>query len=516
MPLFGFSKSDVEKMEAKRNVDGLIKALSYKNDEKVRECAANALGRIGDARAVDALFKALKDLNPDVRGSSVDALESIGSDLSVSKLIFALGDFDTFVRYRSALSLGRIGGERAVEALTAALKDSEVDVRNAAVKGLGRIGGPRAVLALTLAQQDHHAKIKLAVAEALGNIGNTKIADMLILALRDRNWNVRFQAAEALQKIGGTYTIDGLIDVFRDTDSNVRLAAASVLMNIESQYKIEALVVILKNTSSPSALRRRAANSLVKNGSSQAIEALAQVLNSPYECTEARRIIVEELGRVELNEAQVLPLLHAALFGPDENYGEERVKVKAAKAICSLEPSESSLPFLLKALIENIEDVTFCICLCRAIDRFKFFSPAIKESLHALLPQLLEVWKNAPTTWDEFFVNTLFKIGAPPHAIDLILKRLYEHPADLEADLDKSYRRSASATLFALIPLSRLTQEIISLAMQSSSASSSKAVEELSKMNSPISSNILHLISKKRDIFVTVAGPWKVLRCKKK
>jgi HEAT repeat protein len=56
LPVFESSKSDVEKMEAKRDVNGLIKALAYRKDALVRQRAAEALGEIGDARAVDAMW----------------------------------------------------------------------------------------------------------------------------------------------------------------------------------------------------------------------------------------------------------------------------------------------------------------------------------------------------------------------------------------------------------------------------------------------------------------------------
>jgi HEAT repeat protein len=65
--LFGLSTSHVLKMEAKRDIDGLIRALAYKKDPVVRKCAAKALGEIGDARAVDGLVFGLKDQDEVVR-----------------------------------------------------------------------------------------------------------------------------------------------------------------------------------------------------------------------------------------------------------------------------------------------------------------------------------------------------------------------------------------------------------------------------------------------------------------
>ena len=111
MSLFGlFGPPNIEKLKAKRNVQGLIKALIYKKDATVRRDALEALGAIGDARAVEPLIAALKD-----------------SEL--------------YVRLGGAKALGEIGDARAVESLSAALQDSASDVRKNAAAALGKIGG---------------------------------------------------------------------------------------------------------------------------------------------------------------------------------------------------------------------------------------------------------------------------------------------------------------------------------------------------------------------------------------
>jgi HEAT repeat protein len=68
--------SDVEKMQANKDVEGLIKALKDKNGG-VQIIAAVALGEIKDARAVEPLTKALKDKYGYVRSVAALALEKI-------------------------------------------------------------------------------------------------------------------------------------------------------------------------------------------------------------------------------------------------------------------------------------------------------------------------------------------------------------------------------------------------------------------------------------------------------
>jgi len=71
-------KPNVERLQEKKNVKGLIKALRHK-DGYVREGAAGALGEIGDERAVEPLIRALKDEYSGVRERVAEALVKIGN-----------------------------------------------------------------------------------------------------------------------------------------------------------------------------------------------------------------------------------------------------------------------------------------------------------------------------------------------------------------------------------------------------------------------------------------------------
>ena len=96
MGLFG--PPNVEKLKGKRDLKGLIKALRYKRDGGVRSSAAEALGEIGDARAVEPLCAALRDKDVDVREAAAEALGKIGDARAAVPLRSALGDEDSDVR----------------------------------------------------------------------------------------------------------------------------------------------------------------------------------------------------------------------------------------------------------------------------------------------------------------------------------------------------------------------------------------------------------------------------------
>lgn len=60
MGLFGLGKPNIKKMKAKRDVEGLIKALSGQGWDIHNE-AAEALGDIKNPRAIEPLIQALRD-----------------------------------------------------------------------------------------------------------------------------------------------------------------------------------------------------------------------------------------------------------------------------------------------------------------------------------------------------------------------------------------------------------------------------------------------------------------------
>lgn len=78
-------------MAAQAKVDELITALNDKSP-KVRQSAAELLGELEDARAVQPLTQALKDSNADVRLSVALALGMIGDASATASLIYALND----------------------------------------------------------------------------------------------------------------------------------------------------------------------------------------------------------------------------------------------------------------------------------------------------------------------------------------------------------------------------------------------------------------------------------------
>lgn len=77
MALFG--PPNIDSMKKKKDIQGLIKALEYKENFGIRKMAAFTLGELNDPRAIDPLIAGLKDnSNLFIRRSFLSAIKAIG------------------------------------------------------------------------------------------------------------------------------------------------------------------------------------------------------------------------------------------------------------------------------------------------------------------------------------------------------------------------------------------------------------------------------------------------------
>jgi len=129
--------------------------------------AADALGRIGDSRAVARLLRALQDPAMTVRRASMVALLRLEAMNAVPRIARLLEDESGGVRVIAAAVLGRFEDPRAVPALVRALDDAQWYVRQASATALGQIGDRRAIPALERATRDPRKSVARAAAAAL-------------------------------------------------------------------------------------------------------------------------------------------------------------------------------------------------------------------------------------------------------------------------------------------------------------------------------------------------------------
>jgi len=181
--------------------------LLHDPHEGVRRAACTTLGRIGDSSVVAPLVEALGDPDPtfQVAGSAASALAEIGGVAVLNSLKEALLNSRGQVRYWAAQALGQLGDDRAVEALIAVLEhDQDDDVRASVAYALGSLGDRRAIKPLVTALDDDSEEVRGWVAGALGAMGaaaERALPKLSELAQGDPDPDVRTSAMLAIQKI---------------------------------------------------------------------------------------------------------------------------------------------------------------------------------------------------------------------------------------------------------------------------------------------------------------------------
>lgn len=256
----GLFEPNISKMEEKRDVKGLIKALGYAENKYIRESAAGALARLrgpfenGDV-LIEPLSKHLGDPDLQIRRACIETLGKIGSDRAVALLlsrvdsedsrhvIFALANsahphalaallkeldgnsnldlvLPALTKYGLAAvepllrklrknerldlflpTLMKYGGI-VVEPLCRLMEDKECPgpVRCEIIKALGALGDARAIPFLVDVSQkeEEDMPVRIEIAKAVGKLGDDRAVPLLVSLMKAG----RREAAAGLRELG--------------------------------------------------------------------------------------------------------------------------------------------------------------------------------------------------------------------------------------------------------------------------------------------------------------------------
>ena len=240
----------------------LVEALHHP-DKNVRGKAAVSIGNLGDVEGLNILLQTLgKETDLYVREDITWALVRVG-DAAVLPLIEYLSDEDPAARHHAAHTLGKIADARAVDALVNTLQDDDATVVAKAAFALGQIGDTRAIQAvigllghenrevqttvnrvleefdaaavqpLIQAMGQEKWQVREQAADILGLIGSQEAVPVLIEALKDAHWQVRFAAVTALGSIGGRRARNAVQQIENDADERVRGLIPKVIMRMK-------------------------------------------------------------------------------------------------------------------------------------------------------------------------------------------------------------------------------------------------------------------------------------------
>lgn len=214
---------NIEMLQAKGNIRGLLKALQYKKKWQVRATAAEALGELKSQNAIEPLITLLQDNEPQVQIAAIQAL-------------------------------GKLGNLQAVQPLLTLLQGNNPDLQNQVVCALGDIGDPRAVeplidiLEFKRNQPYQSFVVQRTAIQALGKLRDSRACEPLIDLLRireDRNefkW-VQRTVADVLGEAGDPTAIEPLIELLKDTSTNALTQDYRNLGTIESDNALLKAIV---------------------------------------------------------------------------------------------------------------------------------------------------------------------------------------------------------------------------------------------------------------------------------
>lgn len=329
-------------------------------DQRLRLKAVRALARVvSDPRAADAMVRALADPFSLVRWEAAKGAR-VRDPKVIGALARALDDPDSGVRVFAAESLGQIGGAHAVEPLAAALRHPDADTRRAAARALGWTRTPAAAEPLLAALGDPAPPVRAAAATALGVVGDRRVLPALErLAFEDyaiveedqwANWTVTVSdaaasaAGDVRERVGiepediarlvealrmrdpyhdaivvgrpvqavnvlvalGERAVEPLLAALRDPKAGLRANAALILGRIRDARAIEPLIAALADPEP--VVRTQAVWALRDLGDPRAAPPLVAALRDEAdEARSAARYALEKMG-----EAAIEPLLTAA------------------------------------------------------------------------------------------------------------------------------------------------------------------------------------------------------------
>lgn len=175
-----FGPPNVEKMLAKKDLEGLINAFHHK-EVSIRAKAAKALIVIGDAKAIIPFIVEFQDKNSSIREIVKDAFVKWGEP-AIEPLIDVLKGMDVELRTDAAFLLGKIGKRAVYPLLNAiAFKDNSNTLRKSAAEALGRIGVPAIDPLINSLEHSTHEPdaVREAMAYALGKIGAPAVEPLI-------------------------------------------------------------------------------------------------------------------------------------------------------------------------------------------------------------------------------------------------------------------------------------------------------------------------------------------------
>lgn len=303
--------------------DVLISALTSDPNINVRYAAAEALGKIGNPKAINFLLETIKR-SPYLAYPAIGSLGFLRAETTV-ELLQKIVEEDEWLRYPAIEALGNIAALSATDTIIKYLDDTNPLIQRAVITAIAKIEAKNKaeifsrvnfnyINVLESALEDDDAATRQGAVTALGWAGKTEQIKKLLTIFDDEDELVQIAAEESVKRIakkdiGGLLKLlvendlthkdflvtllgmsedeqinsdimDYLLTILRDANKIIRVAAAKSLSNFKSERVISALINCLSDQEGN--IRRQAAESLGRLGALAAVPTLTAKMEDPY------------------------------------------------------------------------------------------------------------------------------------------------------------------------------------------------------------------------------------------
>jgi HEAT repeat protein len=359
-------------------IDRYIENLESPNP-RLRSQAAEDLGKLAAPEAVPELIRHLhEDVNTYVRSSIAEALGRIGDTRAIFPLMDALRDSCSFVRRAAAIALGQMQAKQAQGALLRALDDPNFYVRRAAINAVGKLDipdlGPMLVPLLDTPDPRIRRTVTIAIRRLEAGAAIPKMIEVLetyLLEPNQRDLPVVKTLVVALGELDAKEAVPVLIRVMGGY-VGVRSLTAKALGKIGDPQAGPALLEALKDGKSRN-LQLAALRSLGQLNYKKAIPAVRSFLDEPD--PRLRRTAVLTLGLLQDRSATAKLLLMAR---EDDSPLVRPAAVEALGMVGDVHLIEKLLPMV------NDGNAYLRAALAHALSSLDGNTPAVREALLVL------------------------------------------------------------------------------------------------------------------------------------
>lgn len=206
-------------------VPRLLEVVRYDADTGVKRISIEALGQIGDRRALLPLLDLLKQLDNVILQTVIWSLGRLRESAITPNLLNFLKHPNWNVAEITAWALGEFKSREALPFLHDALKHTNMNVRLATVVALGKIRAPESIKFIKeIAQHDSETLVRQAATIALGNTKDKQVLPIIEKLMNDGDYDVRRAAIFAYTSIRGNLAIPSLSILLND--NSLGMAAA--------------------------------------------------------------------------------------------------------------------------------------------------------------------------------------------------------------------------------------------------------------------------------------------------